>query len=78
MLSPMDRKLLDDLAARNDVDVEAIVRVSEELARIAATPTGSSEYSIVSPLGRPAERSVVQQLSNAVPAPHAKLGLTQR
>lgn len=78
MLSPMDRKLLDDLAARNDVDVEAIVRVSEELARIAATPAASSEYSIVSPLGRPAEPSAAQQLSNAVTAPHAKLGLTQR
>ena len=74
----MDRKLLDDLAARNDVDVEAIVRVSEELARIAATPVGASEYSIVSPLGRPAEPPVAQRLSNAVTAPHAKLGLTQR
>jgi hypothetical protein len=78
MLSAMDRKFLDKLAARNDVDVETIVRVSEELARIAAASAGSSQYSIVSPLGRPAERSFTQQLSNAVTTPHAKLGLTQR
>lgn len=78
MLSAMDRKLLDDLAAKNDVDVDEVVRIAEELARITAIPAGASEYSIVSPLGRPAEPSVAQQLSNATAVRHAKLGLTQR
>lgn len=77
MLSAMDRRRLEELATDSKADVEAVLHVAEQLARIAGVAEQPG-YSLAPPLGRLPQANQGEALSNAVTVRHQKLGLSQR
>jgi len=64
----MDRQTIAEFAAGNRVDVAAVQRVEDELAKLAEAGVEQPEgYSISPPLGRPADMVQRQMLANARP-----------
>ena len=78
MLSAMDRRRLEELATDSKADVEAVLHVAEQLARIAGVAEQPGGYSLAPPLGRLPQANQGEALSNAVTVRHQKLGLSQR
>jgi len=74
----MERQAIEKLAAGNRVDLAAVRRVENELAKLAEAGVDRPEgYSISPPLGRPADMAQGQTLANAQPGDDSagRLGL---